>query len=199
MPDKYRSFAALAKSEVEGKDYRIGMRKRRGAIVVIAIHGGRIEAGTSEVADGIAGDDLSVYTFEGIKSRRNRDLHITSHRFDEPQCRALVTEAPGVISIHGENSKRQVIFLGGRDRETLNALRESLTSRGFTVETHKKQALQGLDPQNICNRARSGCGVQLELSFGLRRSFFNSLSQTGRLSKTERFNLFVTAVREATV
>lgn len=199
MPDRYKSFPALAKSEVEGRDYRIGLRMRRGAIAVIAIHGGGIEAGTSEVADGIASDDLSVYTFEGIKARRNRDLHITSHRFDEPRCRVLVTEAPGVISIHGEDSKRQVVFLGGRDRKTLNALRESLTSRGFRVETHKKQNLQGLDPRNICNRAKSGCGVQLELSFGLRRSFFKSLSKTGRLSTTARFDLFVAAVREATV
>lgn len=171
MPDKYRSFAALAKSEVEGKDYRIGMRKRPGAIVVVAIHGGGIEAGTSEVADGIAGDDLSVYTFEGIKSRRNRDLHITSHRFDEPRCTKLVTEAPVVISIHGEDSERQVVFLGGRDRAMRDALRESLTTRGFMVETHKQKNLQGLDPRNICNRATNGCGVQLELSFGLRSLF----------------------------
>jgi len=197
MPVRYKSFPALAEREVEGRDYRIGLRKRRGAIVVIAIHGGGIEAGTSEVADGIAADDLSFYAFEGIKSRRNRDLHITSHLFDEPQCRALVNEAPGVISIHGENSKRQVVFLGGRDRDRLNALRESLTSRGFRLETHKKLRLQGLDPRNICNRAKNGCGVQLELSFGLRCSFFKSLSKTGRLSKTERFDLFVTAVREA--
>jgi phage replication-related protein YjqB (UPF0714/DUF867 family) len=199
MPDKYRSFAALARGEVEGRDYRIGLRKRRGTIVVIAIHGGGIESGTSEVADGIAADDVSFYTFEGIKSRRNRDLHITSHRFDEPQCRVLVNEASGVISIHGEDSKQQVVFLGGRDRERLNALRESLTFSGFRVETHKKLSLQGLDPRNICNRTKNGCGVQLELSFGLRRSFFKSLAKTGRLGKTERFDLFVAAVREAVV
>jgi phage replication-related protein YjqB (UPF0714/DUF867 family) len=197
MPDKYKSFAALAKSEVEGKDYRIVIRNRHGANVVIAIHGGAIEAGTSEVADGIAAGDLSFYTFEGIKSRRNRDLHITSHRFDEPQCMTLVREAPSVISIHGENSKREVVFVGGKDSKRLNTLRESLTSRGFTVEAHN--ALQGLDRQNICNRGASGCGVQLELSFGLRRAFFNSLSQIGRHGKTERFNVFVAAVREAAV
>jgi phage replication-related protein YjqB (UPF0714/DUF867 family) len=134
----------------------IGLRKRRGASVVIAIHGGGIEAGTSEVAKGIAADDLSVYTFEGMKSRRNHDLHITSHRFDEPRCTAFVTDAPGLISIHGENSKRQVVFLGGRDRATRDALRESLTARGFRVETDKKKNLQGSDPRNICNRAMNG-------------------------------------------
>lgn len=199
MEDKYKTFSALANCEVEGRDYVIGLRERRGTTVVLAIHGGSIEAGTSEVAEGIAADDLSVYTFDGMKARGNRNLHITSHRFDEPQCIALVNDAPGVISIHGENSKRQVVFLGGSDRAMLDALRESLTSRGFTVETHKKRNLQGSDPRNICNRAINGCGVQLELSFGLRRSLFKSLSKTGRLTKTKRFDLFVAAVREATV
>jgi phage replication-related protein YjqB (UPF0714/DUF867 family) len=199
MADKYKNFAALAKSGVEGRDFLISVRKRRSARIVIAIHGGGIEAGTSEVADVIAANDLSLYTFQGMKSRRNRDLHITSHRFDEPQCTELVSDAAGVISIHGEGSKRQVVFLGGRDRALRDALREALTASGFRVETHKRKTLQGLDPLNICNRAMNGCGVQLELSFGLRRSFFKSLSKTGRLTKTERFDLFVAAVREAVV
>ena len=199
MADKYKNFAALAKSEVEGRDYLIGLRKRRGSLIVIAIHGGGIEAGTSEVADGIAADDLSFYTFQGMKLRRNRDLHITSHCFDEPQCTQLLSEAPGVISIHGEVSKRQVVFLGGRDRAIRDALRASLMASGFRAETHKRKDLQGLDPRNICNRAMNGCGVQLELSFGMRRSFFKSLSKTGRLTTTEIFDSFVAAVREAAV
>jgi phage replication-related protein YjqB (UPF0714/DUF867 family) len=81
----------------------------------------------------------------------------------------------------------------------LDALRESLTSRGFRVETHKNKNLQGSDPRNICNRTMNGGSVQLELSFGLRRSSFKSLSKTGRLTKTKRFDLFVAAVREVTV
>jgi phage replication-related protein YjqB (UPF0714/DUF867 family) len=199
VADKYKNFAALAKSETEGRDYLFGLRHLPGAIIVIAVHGGGIEAGTSEIADAIAADDLSFYTFQGIRSRSNRDLHITSHRFDKPQCNALVSNAPGVISIHGEESKRQVVFLGGKDRGMLDAFRESLMASGFEVETHKKKHLQGLDPRNICNRAKNGWGVQLELSFGLRRSFFKSLSRIGRLTKTERFDSFVAAVQKATM
>jgi phage replication-related protein YjqB (UPF0714/DUF867 family) len=93
MEDKYKTFCALANCEVEGTDYVNGLRERRGTTVVLAIHGGGIEAGTSEVAEGIAADDL-VYTFERMKSSRNRDLHIASHRFDEPRCTALVTDVP---------------------------------------------------------------------------------------------------------
>src|SRR5260370_42604544 len=108
MQDKYKSFSVLAKSEVEGRDYRIHIRKCDGATVVLAIHGGGIEAGTSEVAEAIAADELSFYAFEGIKARGNGDLHITSHRFDEPQCLALVTGSPRVVSIHGENSESPI-------------------------------------------------------------------------------------------
>jgi len=67
----------------------------------------------------------------------------------------------------------------------LARLRDSLIARGFTVETHNSPALQGCDEPNICNRGKSGCGVQLELSNGLRRSFFESLSRSGRQTKTE--------------
>lgn len=196
MPDKWTNFSELAKNELRGRDFRVHVRKRPGTTVVIAPHGGGIEPGTSEIAYAIAGDDLSFYAFEGTKSIRNRDLHITSTRFDEPQCIALVTASPRAISLHGEDSERQVIFLGGRDAAMMGHLRDSLIARGFTVETHNSPALQGCDKENICNRGKSGCGVQLELSNGLRRSFFKSLSRTGRETKTERFGLFVAAVRE---
>lgn len=195
MPDKYKSFSDLTKSAVEGRDYCIRTIDRATDTIVIGIHGGGIEAGTSEVAEAIAGNDLSFYAFEGIKAAGNGDLHITSHRFDEPKCLAIVTASSRVISIHGENSERRVVFLGGKDRNALNALRDSLTDHGFTVET--SQNLQGLDERNICNRSRNECGVQLELSYGLRRSFFKSLSRIGRRNRTKHLDVFVTAVRGA--
>ena len=195
MADKYATFSELAQSMREGRDFRRRLRKRRGATAVIAPHGGGIEPGTSEVAEAVAADNLSFYAFEGIKNR-NRDLHITSIHFDEPRCVALVRASPRAISIHGENTRRQVVFLGGRDELTLNRLRESLSARGFRYETHRS-ALQGRSLRNICNRTPSGAGVQLELSKGLRRSFFKSLSKSGRSSKTQRFHQFVAAVREA--
>lgn len=196
MPDKYCSFSELAESEARGRDFRVRFRRRGGATVIIAVHGGGIEPGTSEIADAIAADDLSFYAFEGIKSRGNGQLHITSTRFDEPLCVALVGVSAGAISVHGEDGQRQVVFLGGRDKQTLNRLHASLQQRGFCVETHRSPRLQGLDQANICNRVRSGVGVQFELSKGLRRSFFQSLSKNGRRSKNQRFQEFVAAVRD---
>jgi len=196
MADKYQSFSELAGKELEGRDYCIRVQDRASDTVVIAIHGGGIEPGTSEIAEAIAGEELSFYTFEGIRTEGNRDLHITSHRFDEPQCIALVSASLRVISIHGEDTQSPVVFLGGKDIDNLLALRELLTARGFISQKHKDPNLQGLDHKNICNRARNGCGLQLELSNGLRRSFFKSISSSGRRTRTKRFGLFVTTVRE---
>jgi phage replication-related protein YjqB (UPF0714/DUF867 family) len=196
MPDKYNSFSALAKSETLGRDFLVRRLVRPGAPVVIAPHGGGIEPGTSELAEAIAGDDFSFYAFEGIKAAGNGDLHITSTRFDEPQCLALVRVSPQVIAIHGEESESQAVFLGGLDAETLALLRQALTVSGFRVEIHDNPALQGRNTTNICNRGENARGIQLELSKGLRRSFFGSLSTgQGRQSKKEPFARFVAAAR----
>jgi phage replication-related protein YjqB (UPF0714/DUF867 family) len=195
--DKYNSFQDLVQSERQEEDFRIRLTSRPGSTVVIAPHGGGIEPGTSEIAEAIAGNELSFYTFEGIKSIGNRDLHITSTHFDEPNCLALVVASPRALAIHGEDSEQQVVFLGGRNMKMLQRLCNSLISKGFTVKRHKRLALQGQDEANICNRVYSRSGVQIELSNGLRRSFFKSLSRKGRQFKTERFEQFVAAVRKA--
>lgn len=194
MANRYDSFSELAEGERRGQDFRVRLRKRAGGTAIIAPHGGGIEPGTSEIADAIAADDLSFYAFEGIKSHGNGNLHITSTRFDEPRCAALVEASTAAISVHGEDSQRVVVFLGGRDGQTLNGLRASLAQNGFCVESHPSPRLQGLDQANTCNRTRSGVGVQLELSKGMRRSFFQSLSKNGRRSQTQRFRDFVAAV-----
>lgn len=196
MADKYESFAELAREENAGKAFLVRFRERRDTVVVIAPHGGGIEPGTSEIAEAIAGDDFSSYTFEGMKQSGNSDLHITSTRFDEPECLALVAASPMVLSIHGEESAKEIVFLGGKDAAIRERLRVSLTAKGFDVQVHPNLELQGSDPSNICNRGRSG-GVQLELSNGLRATFFQSLGRQGRQTKTERFHLFIAAVREA--
>ena len=38
------------------------------------------------IAAAIAGTDFSYYCFRGCKPEKNGRLHITSHRFDEPEC-----------------------------------------------------------------------------------------------------------------
>jgi phage replication-related protein YjqB (UPF0714/DUF867 family) len=195
MDDKYVSFQELERAERRGV-YCVLSRPRKATIAVIAPHGGKIEPGTSEVARKIAGADFSFYAFEGRKKKGNKSLHITSTRFDEPICLALVRAAECIIAIHGENSNEKVVFLGGRDAAKVRRLGEVLEQRGFCVKAHKSARLQGTSLANICNRGRARAGVQIELTNGLRRSFFRSLSSEGRKTPTRVLGEFVSAVRE---
>ncbi len=65
-------------------------RSGSSGILVMAPHGGGIEPGTGDIADGVAGQHHSFYCFKGIKKQGNRALHITSNRFDEPLAMAMV-------------------------------------------------------------------------------------------------------------
>lgn len=195
MADKYANFAALAHGELP-QSYSIRVRNLGSRIAVVAPHGGAIEPGTSEVACAIAGDDLSYYVFEGLKSKANTDLHITSTSFDEPQCLQLVTAASVVVAVHGEASDEPVVFLGGRNTACMSAVQSALAAAGFVTGNHTNVALQGRDPSNIVNRGLCGAGVQLELSRGLRKQLFASLESGGRAQPTPKLMVFARAVRD---
>jgi phage replication-related protein YjqB (UPF0714/DUF867 family) len=197
MADTYRDFATLAEHEVSGVDFKIVVRGATTAYAIVAVHGGGIEPGTSEIADATAGHEMSFYAFDGIKAQGNGILHITSTRFDEPLCLELIARCEVVVAIHGEDggTDSAVAFLGGRDVARGASIRAALSERGFDVRCHTDPDLQGLDPRNICNRGSSGAGVQLELSRVLRRSMFKSLSREGRRQPTERFHAFVAALQ----
>jgi phage replication-related protein YjqB (UPF0714/DUF867 family) len=195
--DMYRNFAELGETEREDIDFRIFAVKREGSsTVIVAPHGGVIEPGTSEVAKVVANNDLSLATFEGIKPENNKRLHITSTNFDEPRCVELVQESDTVVAIHGEASSERFVFLGGKDDELGVQLKAALQRYGYAVKMHENPDLHGLAAENICNRGRHGVGVQLELSSGLRRTFFQSLTDTGRKKPTDELVRFAAAVRE---
>ena len=167
---KYASFAELAQHETPGRDFRVRQIDRPGSrVVIVAPHGGMIEVGTSEIAGLIAGTDYSLFCFEGLKShRQNRDLHITSHRFDHPDCLALAAQREVVVSVHGCMGQ-SCIFIGGLDLELARRLSNELAVAGFDVvsEDHK---YPGRHPFNICNRGSRGKGAQLEITHDLRAS-----------------------------
>ena len=144
----------------------------------------------------IAGDDLHLVIFEGTKTHRNIDLHITSTRFDEPRCLAIVERSTAVLALHGERGLDTTAYIGGADKDLGNAIRRTLARLGLDVATHENANLQGRSPQNICNRGERGKGVQLELARGLRAMFFDSLTTAGRKTVTPAFNRFVNAVRQ---
>lgn len=169
MPDKYGSYSELATRETHGTDYRVVAVERPGSpVLIVAPHGGSIEVGTSELAAGIAADDHSLFTFDGLKPwGRNRDLHITSHCFDHPQCLALVARSSVTLGIHGCRGESQ-IFVGGLDAELCELLASRLAEAGFPASREGHRYL-GRNPLNICNRGRRKRGAQLEFTMDLRQ------------------------------
>jgi phage replication-related protein YjqB (UPF0714/DUF867 family) len=166
---KYASFAELAAQEQEGRDFRaLRIDRPDSPVAIIAPHGGEIEAGTSDIAGMIAGTEHSLFCFEGLKADgRNRDLHITSHRFDHPDCLAVAARAQIVLSVHGCKGHGQ-IFVGGLDEELAAALAGALTDAGYDVVAQGHR-FPGRHPMNICNRGLRRRGAQLELTHDLRR------------------------------
>ena len=165
MADTYPNYQTLSENEVEGVDYQIVSTPRSSTKSVIAIRGGGIETGTSEIVVDIAGSTYSSYLFEGLKSSGNGDLHITSTRFDEPKGLALVASSARCLSIHGYSDTVKNTKIGGADIALKTKVRDELIKAGFTVEMlPENDPLAGTDPDNIVNKCTSKAGVQLELS-----------------------------------
>ncbi|MDB6010125.1 MAG: hypothetical protein JWL65_2375 [Gammaproteobacteria bacterium] len=170
MQDKYASFAALAAGgEIAGRDYNTTVRERpQSGVLIVAPHGGNIEIGTTELADLIAGTQYSLFAFNGLKTRgRNRELHITSHNFDHPECVALAARHPVVLAVHGCKGDSSHIYVGGLDGELTTLLTKRLVAAGLpaTATGHK---YPGRNPLNICNRGARARGAQLEFTLDLR-------------------------------
>jgi len=169
MADRFANFEELRQGKIECRHYRIRIRLTPSSVLVMAPHGCKIEPGTSELANMIAGDDFSFYSFDGIQRRNNyTDLHITSTNFDEPRAIEAVSWADTVVTIHGQGDEtRSFVIIGGLHFNLSTRLRVALEEAGFSVEL-EGPGLEGRSERNICNRGRSGRGVQLEISRALR-------------------------------
>ena len=188
MTSPYRRFEELSQQEVEGRDYQIRVRLRDERVLIMAPHGGKIEPTTCMIAEAIAGENYSYYSFDGLKSQGNSVLHIESHLFDEPRAVQAVKNADVVITVHGElNDQEGFAMVGGLHVDLRSDIRRRLEASGFQTRT-PPEGLQGIDPENICNRGRLKGGVQLEISRKER-----DLLRTDQ----DRLMRFASAVREA--
>ena len=188
MTSPYKNLEELTQQEVEGKDYQVKFRLRDERVLIMAPHGGKIEPTTTMIAEAIAGENYSCYSFEGLKEEGNGVLHIESHLFDEPQVLQAVKKADVVITVHGQlNHQEGFIMVGGLHVDLRSEIRRRLEAAGFQTRT-PPEGLQGIDPENICNRGRLKGGIQLEISRKER-----DLLKTDK----ERLERFASAVREA--
>ena len=231
MEDKYPLMTKLYEdpSNVEGTTY--GKRWRRhewiqiveaqatdnpeGQKIVFALHGGGIEPGTSEIALAVAGYHPATFAhatdcfglhdfwiFEGLLSRGNSDLHVTSTHYDEPIALKLVQISKRCLSLHGlgDAAANGKIQIGGRDTELMGIVLEELTAAGIPAAMATGPGTNGNATANICNKTTTGAGVQLEMGETYRESLFAPGCNTRELRKNNtnaNFSKLVTALRKA--
>ncbi|MFJ6630471.1 poly-gamma-glutamate hydrolase family protein [Streptomyces sp. NPDC091376] len=188
---------------------------------IMAIHGGAIEGGTSELCLAIAGYHPATlaptaaggplhdyWMFEGIASDGNASMHVTSTHNDDRIALSMAAASLNVLSLHGCDAKTagtsaapEAVVVGGRNGDFKARLREELEAADFrTIDGSSVPALAGTDVDNICNKTLLGKGAQLEITEELRRSLFEAghFTRLGRPNHTnDRFTAFVGATRRA--
>ncbi|WP_424212079.1 poly-gamma-glutamate hydrolase family protein [Streptomyces sp. BI20] len=238
---EYPSNTALYRdpSVVEGTDY--GRRHRRhahadgsfapvagpsfGRTVILALHGGGIEMGTSELCLGIAGYDpadpakvlldgalYDHWLFEGLRGSDNKALHVTSRNCDDQVARSLAAGAQSTLSLHGCTAAQvgltgtgadpAAVVVGGRDALARAEVLRELRAAGFQaidafdpVWFERLRQLNGDHVDNICNGTLLGGGVQLEITTELRRSLFDDFGSRG--GRARSWNARFRAFRDA--
>jgi len=181
--------------------------------IVMAIHGGGIEKGTSEIALATAGYHPSTqipavdghalhdfWLFEGLLPSGNGRLHVTASHYDDPIATELVKNALRCISLHGctDAQAKGKIQIGGRDHELREIVLEELTTARIPAEIATDPMLDGDLPDNIANQTKiRGC-VQLEMGTTYRASLFGTDTRVQRKHTTNRkFWRLVRALRKA--
>lgn len=192
--DKYSSYYELAQQEKLGIDYLIEENQSQSDILIMAPHGGNIEFGTTEIARDVARENYGYYSFIGLRHDNLRELHLTSHNFDEPRALARIKKAQSVVTIHGFKGEQQLIYLGGLDKTFKYYIAKALHEHGFIVRRSIKY--KGSHANNICNLGKRGMGVQLEISSALRNVLFKDVCTfEGRSRKDPRYFELIKAIR----
>jgi len=189
MVKEYANFKELEKNEFG--NYFIKCIDRGSKVTILAPHGGRIEPGTDTIAKAIACQNFNYYGFiaERSKIEGRKNMHITSHKFDESKALELVGKSKVVIAIHGCKDEQIVkdikknfgkhIFIGGRDEVLKDKLEKVLWEAGLAIGREK---FKGIEKDNICNRGTTGKGIQFELT----KSFRNDAMCRDKFIETVR-------------
>ncbi|WP_030693214.1 poly-gamma-glutamate hydrolase family protein [Streptomyces globisporus] len=138
---------------------------------VMAIHGGQIERGTSELCLAIAGYNpadvntplsgtvYDYWMFEGMRSANNSELHVTSVNCDDHVARGIAATHLNVLSLHGcqysqlgmpatavrpSTADPKLVVVGGLNGTFRKALVTELNQAGFP-------AVDAFDPDYATN------------------------------------------------
>ena len=184
---------------LEGRDYIVTVSNTGSPVTVLSIHGGGIEASTSNISAALANlfgynryDFKAQGTTQCLKGSSNTDvLHITATHFDDPRAVSLVGSSSKAVTIHGyadsRGYARGVICVGGGDASARSTFITEVNSNASSwslyvlapidapsAGTGACGDLAGTASANIVNRTSSGGGLQLEMSKGLRTDLANT-------------------------
>ena len=192
MADTYQNYEELRKNHVKDTDYSVNLATVAGSyICIVAPHAGKIEPQTGEICSAIALDRYSFYRFNGLMAADNKKLHITSHVFDEPSARPMISRHFTALGVHGRNDTAtlngrdvtdgEAIYIGGLDEVFKTFLATYLYNAGFkTCSTG--HCFLAENQNNVCNIGTSEKGAQIEIPKSLRdkikhkKAIFNALA-----------------------
>jgi phage replication-related protein YjqB (UPF0714/DUF867 family) len=168
IAQKSSSFKELSSLKKEGLDFEIKLRTGTTQSLVMAIHGGTIEPGTSELAVATAGEKHSYYSFTGLVDDYV-GLHLTSTEFDEPRLLVLTQQAKNCLGLHGLKDDQIDFCIGGANAEKRKRYLKLLSEK-----FPKWRACElccppnlGTSSKNIVNKCQFS-GVQIEMGSTLR-------------------------------
>ena len=165
---KSSSFKELSLLKKEGKDFEIKLRTGTSDSLVMAIHGGTIEPGTTELANATAGEKHSYYTFTGLVDDYV-GLHLTSIEFDDPRLLVLTQQAKNCLGLHGLKDDQIDFCVGGANAQKRKSYFQLLSQKfpkWRTCELCCPPNL-GTSSKNIVNKCQLS-GVQIEMGSTLR-------------------------------
>ncbi len=161
--DFYQSLDELRRHLVRDQHYRVRIFDRLSPVTIIAPHGGLIEAGTSHLAQAIAGLDHNFFDFQGLRQERPWELHVTATKFRHPYLVSMLNRSGTALSLHSMGKQGNgKILIGGLNSQLKERVYRALCHAGFPVTT-KAERYRGVHPQNIVNLAQNK-GVQIELT-----------------------------------
>lgn len=188
--DIFKNYEELSSHYQEGKDYVIETQSKPNDVIVLAVHGGRIEKGTDELAKAVAKNDHSYYILKALvykdtnKDQRN-DLHLTSKNFDEPTALNMTAQKNRVVSIHGAKGEEKIVYMGGNNPILRENIAKKLSAAGFRLEKAPED-LNGNHPNNIVNKGRNLQGAQMELTTALREELLEQPTQMDKFANAVR-------------
>ena len=172
--DKFKSMTELKELTKGGKDWEIECENRSSIVTILALHGGGIEPATTELAYTIAHcGDYNYFSFKGMRSKGNNELHVTSTHYDDQIALDLVRGSQRTVAIHGCEGNESVAYIGGSDDRLIELITESLEDIGISVR-EAPHHISGTQENNIVNMTQTQGGVQLELTAQLRKELFKN-------------------------